>query len=84
MKFIGTVEQVLTMESGEGKNGNTWKKQPVIFKHGTDKYTKKTKVDFSGDLADTVFNVGEEMEIDVMEQLNIEIDPKIVACGYNF
>ena len=32
----------------------------------------------------TFYNVGEEIEIDVMEQLNIEIDPKSVACGYNF
>ena len=32
----------------------------------------------------TFYNVGKEIEIDVMEQLNIEIDPKSVACGYNF
>ena len=64
MEFTGKVLQVLTMESGEGKNG-TWKKQGVIFEHGTDKYPKKTKVDFSGELAETVFSVGEEMKLNV-------------------
>lgn len=32
----------------------------------------------------TFYNVGKEIEIDVIEQLNIDIDPKSVACGYNF
>jgi hypothetical protein len=32
----------------------------------------------------TFYNVGEKIEIDVMEQLNIDIDPKNVACGYKF
>ena len=64
MEFTGKVEQVLQMESGEGKKG-TWKKQGVIFQHGTDKYPKKTRVDFSGDLADTVFKVGDDMKLEV-------------------
>jgi hypothetical protein len=30
------------------------------------------------------YNVGREIEIDVMEHLGIDIDPKNVCCGYNF
>lgn len=64
MQFTGKVLQVLPMESGEGKSG-TWKKQGVIFESGTDKYPKKTKVDFSNDLSETLFIVGEEMKLEV-------------------
>jgi hypothetical protein len=32
----------------------------------------------------TFYNVGKEIEINVMEQLNIEIDPKTVFFGYKF
>jgi len=64
MEFTGKVLQVLTMETGTGKNG-TWKKQSVIFEHGTDKYPKKTKIDFMGELSETVFKVGNEMNLTV-------------------
>jgi len=63
MEITAKVLQVLPLRSGQGANGE-WKKQEVVFDQGG-QYPRKLVVSFWGALANTVFTVGNTMNISI-------------------
>lgn len=63
MEITAKVLQVLPLQSGQGAKGE-WKKQEVVFDQGG-QYPRKLVVSFWGALANTVFTVGNTMNISI-------------------
>ena len=64
MELIGKVFKVMSVESGEGKNG-VWKKQQIVIETDGGKYPKKVAVVFWSDLVDNAgFVEGKDISVE--------------------
>ncbi len=64
MELSGKVFKVMSVESGEGKNG-VWKKQQIVIEVDNGKYPKKVAVVFWSDLVDNVgFVEGKDISVE--------------------
>ncbi len=65
MEITGKLLELLPEQTGQGKNGNEWRKKSFVIETLDDQYPKKVCIDAWGDRADSLnsFAIGSELSV---------------------
>jgi hypothetical protein len=67
MELEGRLTQILPEQSGQGRTGNTWRKQSFIIETMDSQYPKRICVDVWGDNINTLnsFKINDELKVSI-------------------
>ena len=75
MELEGRIVEILPEQTGQGRTGNTWRKQSFVVEYGEGNYPKKVCVDVWGD------NIATLNKLNVNDDVKVSID--IESREYN-